>query len=132
MVSRLDDRSKAAAKAREVQSFLEEELLLPLGVKPSYARTFAAFLGLLRSCNPLHTRLHARDALKVRCPLVRRFPEVLTGKLLWYKDVEVGLHDVVDRGGPHVDVHKMWRMMIWIWLGNGGRLHKAWKMLECK
>jgi len=129
-VSCLTDQAKALAKARDLHSFLVKELQLPIGRKAASVETFAAFMGMMRSCNPLHVRRRALAELPVRCPLVRRFPEVLTGKLLWYKDVEVGLSDVIDRGGAVLDANKMWRLMVWIFLGNGGRLHQAWHALD--
>jgi len=85
---------------------------------------------MMRSCNPLHRRPRALRKLPVKCPLVQRFPEVLTGKLTWYKDCSVPLSEVIDCDGPKVDVHKMWRLMVWIWLGSGGYLHQAWNCLK--
>ncbi|CAE8606504.1 unnamed protein product, partial [Polarella glacialis] len=107
-----------------------EELQLNIGRKAASVETFAAFMGMMRSCNPLHPRRKAQKQLPVICPLVQRFPEVLTGKLTWYKDVAVALSDVVDFGGAALDASKMWRMMVWIWLGNGGNLHQAWNIFK--
>ncbi|CAE8609687.1 unnamed protein product [Polarella glacialis] len=130
MASVLSDPAKARAKAQAVHSYLTQELQLNIGRKAASVETFAAFMGMMRSCNPLHPRPKAQKQLPVICPLVQRFPEVLTGKLTWYKDVAVALSDVVDFGGAALDASKMWRMMVWIWLGNGGNLHQAWNILK--
>jgi hypothetical protein len=130
MVSTLTDKAKALQKAKTLHSFLSNELELPLGKRAASVETFAAFMGMMRSCNPLHVRHKARAALPVICPLTQRFPEVLVGRLDWYKDVEVCTNEVIDQGGCVMDERKMWRLMLWIWLGNGGNLHQAWRVLE--
>mmetsp|Transcript_103440 Transcript_103440/g.183764 ORF Transcript_103440/g.183764 Transcript_103440/m.183764 type:complete len:417 (-) Transcript_103440:66-1316(-) len=134
MVSKLDDISKGKAKARTLRAYLKDDLQLPFSTNVSSAErsteTFAAFLGLMRSCNPLHSRKRAREALPVVCPLVQRFPEVLTGKLLWYKDVHVPLADIIDRTGDKMNKDKMWQLLVWIYMGSGGCLHQAWNCLK--
>ena len=63
MVSTLTDKAKALQKAQAVHSFLSDELQLPVGSCAASVNTFAAFMGVMRSCNPLHCRSAARKAL---------------------------------------------------------------------
>lgn len=130
MVSVLCDRKKGFAKAKEVHSFLTQELKLPVHGRPNSPEAFAAFVGMMRCCNPLRAPRSVHQKMSVLCPIVQRFPEVLTGKLVWYKDVHVALEDVIEKGGAYMDVDKMWRLMLWIFLGNGGNRHKAWHRLQ--
>lgn len=132
MVSKLDDPAKARYKFKLLRSYLKEELQLPLREKasPASAETFAAFMGLMRSCNPLHASPKCKRALPVECPFVVRWPEVLTGKLSWYKDVHVPINEIIDVNGDRMNAKKMWRLLVWIFLGSGGRLHMAWNGLK--
>lgn len=131
MVSTPTDKGKALQQAKEVHLFLSGELQLPLECRAASVETFAAFMGMMRSCNPLHAdHSAARKALPVICPIVQRFPEVLVGKLDRYKDVEVCTAEIIDHGGSVVDENKMWRLLLWIWLGNGGNRHEAWNHLK--
>ena len=50
-----------------------------------------------------------------------RFPTTHTGKLIHYEDVHVALGEVIDTDdGMNND--KMWRFLVWIFLGNGGKV----------
>lgn len=135
MVSRLDDESKAKHISETLQSFLRKEMQLPL---PSFqgprekcgVEVFGALLGLHRASNPLFPQRTSLRSMKVVCPLTRRFPTTLTGRLVHYEDVQVALAEVIDKDGPSMDLRKMWRLLLWIWLGNGGHKHKAWHLLK--
>eukprot|EP00747_Dinoflagellata_sp_TGD_P084078 gnl/TRDRNA2_/TRDRNA2_162374_c0_seq1.p1 gnl/TRDRNA2_/TRDRNA2_162374_c0~~gnl/TRDRNA2_/TRDRNA2_162374_c0_seq1.p1 ORF type:complete len:433 (-),score=91.23 gnl/TRDRNA2_/TRDRNA2_162374_c0_seq1:161-1459(-) len=135
MVSRLDDSARATKLAKVLHRFLREDLKLPLpefSAKNARVETFGALLGIMRASNPLHPQKAALKQLKVRCPLTRRFPTTLTGKLMHYEDAVVGVPEIIDKDGPIMDEHKMWRLLIWIWLGNGGHMHQAWNQLKGK
>jgi hypothetical protein len=50
-----------------------------------------------------------------------RFPTTHKGKLILYEDVHVALGEVIDTDdGMNND--KMWRFLVWIFLGNGGKV----------
>ena len=36
---------------------------------------------------------------------------------------------LVDAGGPHMDKHKMWRLVLFTWLGAGGVHGQPWQEL---
>jgi len=131
MVTRLVDYNARLYK-RTLRDFLKEDMKLPLVAQgaDSDVETFAALLGLHRCSNPLHPQKKAKSQLAVVCPLTLRFPTTLTGKLDHYEDIEVCVRDIIDYGGPVMDVHKMWRLVLWIWLGNGGQQHRPWRFLK--
>ncbi|CAJ1398525.1 unnamed protein product [Effrenium voratum] len=134
MVSPLkDSRSRDLAKTLHV--WLKEDMQLAL---PEYdgrsravaVRTFGAWLGLLRASNPLFPQKRATRALRVQCPLTRRFPTIHCGKLSHYEDVYVCVREILDVGDGRMDEDKMWRLILWIFLGNGGYKHQAWHGLK--
>ncbi|CAE8665994.1 unnamed protein product [Polarella glacialis] len=84
----------------------------------------------MRASNPLFPPRKALKKLKVRCPLTQRFPMDLTGIMMHYEDVIVSVQEIIDKGGPRMDVHKMWRLVLWIFLGNGGFMHQPWQALR--
>jgi len=133
MVSPLKDDERAKQLSGVMYTWLSEDLKLKLpkfGSKETSANTFGAFLGVLRASNPLFPQKKALHALKVRCPLTQRFPTTHVGKLAHYEDVVVALKDVIDRGSGKMDKNRMWRLILWIFLGNGGHKHAAWNNLK--
>ncbi|CAE8611287.1 unnamed protein product [Polarella glacialis] len=104
--------------------------LLPFGTSKASVETFGALLGVMRASNPRFPQRKASRTLKVRCPLTERFPTTFTGILVHYDDVDVSVREIIDKGGPRMDVHKMWRLVPWIFLGNGGFMHQPWKALR--
>jgi hypothetical protein len=76
---------------------------------------------VLRASSPIFKQRKALRDLAVRCPLSCRFPTTHTGKLIHYEDVHVALGEVIDTDdGMNND--KMWRFLVWIFLGNGGKV----------
>lgn len=133
MVSPLKDDKRAKHLSKTMHSFLSEDLKLKLprfGSKDAPVNTFGAFLGILRASNPLFPQKKALRALKVRCPLTQRFPTTHVGILAHYEDVHVSLKEVIDKGSGKMDNHRMWRLILWIFLGNGGHMHVAWHSLK--
>lgn len=133
MVSPLRDDKRAQHLSKMMHTFLSEDLKLKLprfGTKNACVNTFGAFLGILRASNPLFPQKRALHALKVRCPLTQRFPTTHVGKLANYEDVHVALKEVIDPGTGKMDNNRMWRLILWIFLGNGGHTHKAWHFLK--
>lgn len=133
MVSPLKDDDRAKHLSKVMYTWLSQDLKLELpkfGSKEASVNIFGAFLGVLRASNPLFPQKPALRALKVRCPLTQRFPTTHVGKLAHYEDVHVSLKDVIDRGSGKMDKHRMWRLILWIFLGNGGHKHAAWHMLK--
>lgn len=136
MVSRLDCPKEARELLEALHSFLRYDLQINLPSlregRRAATHTFGALLGVMRASNPLHKDKAGRalQALKVVCPLTRRFPTTFTGKLSHYEDAKGALDYVIDVGGNRMDVHKMWRLLVWIYFGNGGHNHEAWKLIE--
>lgn len=134
MVARLQDAEVCVEKALSLRRWLREDLGLPLRRRPgsqaAAVETFAAFLGTLRACSPLFPQRRAAAVLKQPCPLALRFPTTLPGRLIHYEDVFVCLREIVDHGGGEMGVDKMWRLLLWIFLGNGGYRHQAWNLLK--
>lgn len=132
MVSPLTDAARAKKLSRLMHGWLSEDLQLSLPkLESTKGRiyTFAAFLGVLRASSPIFKQRKALRDLAVRCPLSCRFPTTHTGKLIHYEDVHVALGEVIDTDdGMNND--KMWRFLVWIFLGNGGHQHQAWKALR--
>eukprot|EP00435_Cladocopium_sp_Y103_P059324 s1634_g21.t1 len=132
MVSPLNDAARAKKLSRLMHGWLSEDLQLSLPkLESTKGRiyTFAAFLGVLRASSPIFKQRKALRDLAVRCPLSCRFPTTHTGKLIHYEDVHAGLTEVVDTDdGMNND--KMWRFLVWIFLGNGGHQHHAWKAIR--
>lgn len=133
MVSPLQDDRRAKHLSKMMYNFLSGDLKLNLpkfGSKTACVSTFGAFLGVLRASNPLFPQKRALHALKVRCPLTQRFPTTHVGKLAHYEDVHVSLKEVIDSGTGKMDNNRMWRLILWIFLGNGGHMHRAWHILK--
>lgn len=133
MVSALNDSARAKHLSKVLHEFLSTDLQLPLRSfesKDSGVEAFGALLGVMRASNPLFLQPRALAGLKVPCPLTRRFPTTFTGKLTHYEDAHVALEEVIDHGGGGMHVDKMWRLLVWIFLGNGGHQHQAWKDLR--
>ncbi|CAE7257101.1 unnamed protein product [Symbiodinium natans] len=112
--------------AKELRTYLAEDL--GLTVKPHKALTepqvtFAVMLGLMRE-----QATESRRTPKVPCYFINRFPDQLTGT--WATTPEGRLVQVlVDAGGPHMDKHKMWRLVLFTWLGAGGVHGQPWQEL---
>eukprot|EP00438_Fugacium_kawagutii_P031131 Skav201755 [mRNA] locus=scaffold1973:196931:198193:- [translate_table: standard] len=118
--------------AQLMHEWLSKDLQLKLPrFEAPHSKTwaFGAFLGVLRASSPLFEQPAALRELAVRCPLACRFPTTHTGKLTHYEDVHVALKEVVDVGNG-MDDTKMWRLLVWIFLGNGGHHHHAWMELK--
>jgi len=133
MVSRLDDDARARHLAHTLHRFLKEDLQLPLapyGSRKASVEAFGALMGVHRASNPLFPQRKAAAQLRMVCPLTRRFPTTFTGKLTHYEDCAVALKQVIDKGGAAMDEHKMWRLILWIFLGDGGYMHQAWNHLQ--
>lgn len=74
---------------------------------------------VLRASSPLFRHPKAFRELPIPCPLARRFPTTHTGMLVHYEDVHVALAEIIDDGSA-MNRHKMWRLLVWIFLGNLG------------
>ena len=133
MVSPLKDDERAKKLLHLVHGWLSKDLQLPLPSawqsKKGRIYTFGAFLGVLRASSPLFRHPKAFGDLQVPCPLARRFPTTHTGMLVHYEDVHVALAEIIDNG-VEMNRHKMWRLLVWIFLGNGGQGHVAWHELK--
>ena len=133
MVSPLKDDERALKLLHLVHGWLSKDLQLPLPSawrsKKGRIYTFGAFLGVLRASSPLFRHPKAFRELPIPCPLARRFPTTHTGMLVHYEDVHVALAEIIDDGSA-MNRHKMWRLLVWIFLGNGGQGHVAWHELK--
>ena len=133
MVAPLTDEKRAKELAKLMHGYLANDMGLELkkfSAKDARLEAFGAFMGLLRASNPVFEQKQALRALKVRCPLAQRFPTVHCGKLAHYDDIHVALREVVDTQEHDMSHNKMWRLLVWIFLGNGGHEHKAWHRLK--
>ena len=63
------------------------------------------------------------------CPIQKRFPENYVGCLHDYKEIQLCLRDIVDRP-PALDENKMWRLLVYMWLGCGGAYQQPWQRLK--
>eukprot|EP00746_Dinoflagellata_sp_MGD_P145100 gnl/MRDRNA2_/MRDRNA2_77754_c0_seq2.p1 gnl/MRDRNA2_/MRDRNA2_77754_c0~~gnl/MRDRNA2_/MRDRNA2_77754_c0_seq2.p1 ORF type:complete len:377 (+),score=41.47 gnl/MRDRNA2_/MRDRNA2_77754_c0_seq2:63-1193(+) len=130
MVSRAND-NEAKELVKTLNTFLKKDLLLNLPnlrQRDAAEITFGALLGIMRSCNPLYKQPSAIKSLKVVCPLTRRFPTSFTGKLS--HDTVIAAREIVDQNGPEMNTLKMWRLLLWIFFGDGGHDHQAWHLLK--
>ena len=80
-------------------------------------------------CCAAPTRSSAREPPKrdLRKPglLTQRFPTVHTGRLLQYPDVYVAKQEILDADNRVVHESKLWRLLLWLFLGNGGCQRRA-------
>ena len=85
----------------------------------SHPQTKPSDTQVLRASSPLFRHPKAFRELPIPCPLARRFPTTHTGMLVHYEDVHVALAEIIDDGSA-MNRHKMWRLLVWIFLGNLG------------
>ena len=80
-------------------------------------------------CCAAPTRSSAREPPKrdLRKPglLTQRFPTVHTGRLLQCPDVYVAKQEILDADNRAVHESKLWRLLLWLFLGNGGCQRRA-------
>ena len=85
---------------------------------------------MLRSSNPLFSQRAAKRDLRKPRLLTQRFPTVHTGRLLQCPDVYVAKQEILDADNRAMHESKLWRLLLWLFLGNGGCQHRAWVAIK--
>ena len=80
---------------------------------------FALFISAMRLAN----------SGVARCPIHKRFPENYVGCLRDYAEIQLSLEDIIDRP-PAFDANKVWRLLVYMWLGCGGAYSQPWERLR--